>query len=146
MSAYGAIAKLRASNDLLSSTVWSTGGLSGGPEDLTESNLLSLHHLTLKHAQQYDGLVEYLRSVFAGVVEEGRTYPQEDNLTPESFEAYFFGADVFVGLELDGASPCSDGSLFEARDEALASASKNWEGSIAGFYYVRLAHFVNKIS
>ena len=146
MSAYGIISKLRASDNLLPSTVWSTGGLSGVVEPQTEHNLISIHHFTLSHAQQYEGLVHYLQSVFAGVVEEGRTYPQEDELTAESFEAYFFGGDVFVGVALPNGELHPDGSHFPTRNEAIASASKNWGESIAGFYYVSIPKIVNTIS
>jgi len=38
-----------------------------------------------------DDLVALLRDVFNQVVEEGKTYPQEDILTPDGFNAYFLG-------------------------------------------------------
>ena len=34
-------------------------------------------------------LSSYLAAVFNQVVEEGKTYPQEDQLSQESFDAYF---------------------------------------------------------
>jgi hypothetical protein len=137
MSAYGAIAKSRTSNDVLSSTIWSTGGLKVEGKSQDAVNYVSIHHLTLKEAQIHEGLVEYLRSVFAGVVEEGRTYPQEGEITAGSFEAYFFAGDVLVGIVMPLSASSTDGSQFQARDQALASASENWEANIAGFYYVR---------
>ncbi|KAH6913931.1 hypothetical protein BKA70DRAFT_1181759 [Coprinopsis sp. MPI-PUGE-AT-0042] len=137
MSAYGAIVKSHTSGDVLPSTIWSTGGLKVEGDTQAAVKHISLHHLTLKDAQKYQGLVEYLRSVFAGVVEEGRTYPQEDNVTPESFESYFFSGDVLVGIAMPGEAASPDGSHFQERDQALRSASEDWEAGVAGFYYVK---------
>lgn len=139
MSAYGAITKSHIFDGVLPSTVWSTGGLKVEGDSEAVVNHISLHHLTLKDARGYDGLVNYLRSVFAGVVEEGRTYPQEGEITPDSFEAYFFAGDVLVGIVMPKGALSPDGSQFQARDQALASASESWEANIAGFYYVSIS-------
>jgi hypothetical protein len=58
--------------------------------------------ITLETALKSPGLVEYLHSVFARIVEEGRTYPMEvaegEAYSRQAFESYFFAADVIVGV------------------------------------------------
>ena len=102
------------------------------------------------------GLVEYLHSVFARVVEDGKTYPMEvaegEAYSREAFETYFFAADVVVGIVAGGGN---DGSLSGDRPQdgveiisgtadspfgPLSSSSDGhppvWRDIIAGFYYV----------
>ncbi|KAF8891779.1 hypothetical protein BD779DRAFT_1610503 [Infundibulicybe gibba] len=99
MSAYGDILPPSRST-ILSPTVWPVAQASAGGKYLT------VHHLTLSVARKWDGLVEYL----AGEGEMGQ----------QTFEAYFFAADVFVGIV--GAD---------------SDSWKEWEECIVGYYYVK---------
>ena len=93
MSAYGEIK--RAYNAAsLPATKWkgpATGSTGHGA-------CITVHHLTLGSARSLPGLIQYLSAVFEKEVEDGLTYPQEGDMPQSTFEAYFFAADVFVGL------------------------------------------------
>lgn len=114
-----------------------------------------MYHLTLEIAMKSPGLVEYLHSVFAQVVEDGRTYPMEvaegETYSRQAFERYFFAADVIVGILVgegggDGFSieRHREVEIVSGTDSQLASSilSKDghpsvWEDVVVGFYYVR---------
>lgn len=101
-------------------------------------------HLKLSTARQSPGLVEYLNRVFAKVVEDGRTYPQEEDMNGEAFEKYFFAADVFLGI-----ISSSHSEETKSRGEATLKdicAGRTWEECVAGFYYVNALITVNQIS
>ena len=146
MSAYGAISKADKRGSLLPTTRWTT------PDKVTGSlTPIDLYHLTLETALKSPGLVEYLHSVFARIVEDGRTYPMEvvegEGYSRQAFESYFFAADVFVGILAEGPSGDSldanrpgdgteiapgTGSPFGPKD----GQPPVWEDVIVGFYYV----------
>ncbi|EFI28130.1 MPR1 [Coprinopsis cinerea okayama7 len=136
MSAYGEVKRSQASVAPLPSTFWRT---SLGADSKGAPETIAVHHLTLQIIEKYDALLDYLREVFAAVVEEGRTYPQEGDINEKSFQSYFFAADVFVGVAVTSPSSqehqCSDGAL--TSHESLELASKDWRGSVSGFYYVK---------
>ncbi|KAK0559735.1 hypothetical protein OC844_004214 [Tilletia horrida] len=104
MSAYGAIIRTAPAAQVgpSPSTLWPTRD---------PARVLSVHHLTLASAlalpldHEGGSLMEHLRSTFAKTLEDGRTYPQEDvsgfQGDGKAFEAYFFAADVFVGVLVD---------------------------------------------
>lgn len=132
MSAYGDIKRL-VKNAPLSSTIWKSDAQNG-----KETSYITVHHLTLLAARQLPGFLEYLGAVFAKEVEDGLTYPQEGEMGQETFEAYFFAADVFVGIvggppSAERAEAASQLSIEEARD------GRTWEECIAGYYYVGAA-------
>ncbi|GAA5857250.1 hypothetical protein JCM8547_009398 [Rhodosporidiobolus lusitaniae] len=88
-----------------------------------------------------DELVGYLAGVFNDVVEEGRTYPQMEKQTVESFAGYFFAADCFIGL-LDVATPeMADVSAGLDREEGYSlesvRAGRDWKDCVLGMYYVK---------
>ncbi|KII93899.1 hypothetical protein PLICRDRAFT_88195 [Plicaturopsis crispa FD-325 SS-3] len=122
MSAYGSIASRTVDAPPLPTTAWTTNA----------SSLLVVHHLTLKTARKYKGLIEHLYKVFHAEVERGMTYPQETVDTQDVFEAYFFAADVFVGV-------VGDGRTVDSKNPDIDSlrGDRSWEDSIAGFYYVK---------
>jgi hypothetical protein len=134
MSAYGHLQ--RTNSKILSSTSWPLRVK--GSQSVADR--LTLFHLTLDTVKTHSGLVDYLQSVFSDVIEEGQTYPQEDRVTTESFESYFFSGDVFVAvLRQDNATEWPGSS---ERDNPIVvnqtiHSSSNWEKSIAGFYYVK---------
>lgn len=149
MSAYGAIPLVNKNGSPLPTTRWTTRDkATGSPISI------DLYHLTLETASNSPGLVEYLHSVFARIVEEGRTYPMEvaegDRYPRQAFESYFFAADVIVGvLAGEGAGDCSsvshrDGvdivsrtdSPFGSSDLSKDGQPLVWEDIIVGFYYV----------
>jgi len=145
MSAYGAILKADKRGSLLPTTRWTTHDkVTGSPIPI------DVYHLTLEIALKSSGLVEYLHSVFARVVEDGRTYPMEvaegEEYSREAFESYFFAADVVVGVlagEQEGDN-CHDGAeivLGTGYPSGPSASSKGgqppvWEDIIVGFYYV----------
>ena len=146
MSAYGVISKAYDSESPLPATRWSI------PDKGTRPPIsIDLYHLTLEAALKSPGLVEYLHSVFAQIVEDGRTYPMEvtqgEEYSREAFESYFFADDVIVGVLADeengdGQSvDCQDGVEIVPGTNSTFGASRDdqpfaWEDVIAGFYYV----------
>ncbi|KAI0827942.1 hypothetical protein BC628DRAFT_1366368 [Trametes gibbosa] len=140
MSAYGAIPTRSLSS--LPSTIWKLYC-----KRTNAHNYLTLHNLTLEAAQKYPGLIDYLHSVFAAELEDGRTYPQEilpgQCYTRAQFDAYFFAADILVAVTApsssDGAADSIDGPDGTQVQIAFAEAvgGRSWEESIAGCYYVK---------
>ncbi|KAJ7209735.1 hypothetical protein GGX14DRAFT_551229 [Mycena pura] len=128
MSAYGAISKSFNLSGPLPSTVWH---MRAGA-----APYVSVHHLTLSTAKSLPGLVAYLGTVMASVVDEGMTYPQETML-PEAFEAYFFSGDVFIAIIPSGDGP----GRVEGTETSLtmeeARQNRSWEECVAGYYYVK---------
>lgn len=153
MSAYGDIKRVRDGTSL-PSTFWL-------PEHSREENVkpdqcITIHHLTLETARALPGLLEYLGAVFAKEIEDGLTYPQEGEMVQNTFEAYFFAADVFVGIvghssprtataSIDnaiGAPTISDISSSgnnqppSRYDISTERGERTWQDSVAGYYYV----------
>ncbi|KIJ15515.1 hypothetical protein PAXINDRAFT_114666 [Paxillus involutus ATCC 200175] len=115
MSAYGSISRpFRAS--YLPPTAWQS------PRDAHV--FVTLHHIDQSAINLHPGLFDYLHSTFADEVDKGLTYPQEDVRDPDTFGAYFFGADVFIAIT-------SSGDIIGAR------GGRSWEECVAGFYYVK---------
>jgi hypothetical protein len=124
MSAYGDL-KAPSSGEILATIRWPTK---------RPDTCVTTIHLKLSTARQSPGLVEYLNRVFAKVVEDGRTYPQEEDMNGEAFEKYFFAADVFLGI-----ISSSHSEETKSRGEATLKdicAGRPWEECVAGFYYV----------
>ncbi|KZP02842.1 hypothetical protein FIBSPDRAFT_969558 [Athelia psychrophila] len=138
MSAYGAIAKPACSGTLVASTVWACKPNAKQQNAPTTQNHLTIHHLTLARALAQPGLIDHLRAIFALDIEAGRTYPQETISGDGVFEAYFFGADVFLGLLADGL-PGNTGEGIQETDITIEDARgiRSWEDCVAGFYYVK---------
>lgn len=147
MSAYGDIKRPQTSG-LLPSTVWTSEKRTLGAvdSDANDAEYITVHHLTLKTAREQPGLLEYLGAVFAKEVEDGMTYPQEGDMPQATFEAYFFAADVFLGIV--GTPTANQDSLGTATND-LADGSRNgapgltevragrpWAECIAGYFYV----------
>ncbi|KAF7298062.1 Alternative cyclin Pcl12 [Mycena chlorophos] len=129
MSAYGAIGKPTTLSEALPSTIWRMRA--------TSDAFVTVHHLTLETAKSFPGLVEYLGSVMASVVEEGQTYPQE-TLVLDAFEAYFFSGDVFIAT-IPGSAAALTAEDGTETSETVQSAcrERSWEECIAGAYYVK---------
>lgn len=138
MSAYGDIK--RAQNAaLLSPTVWVFPPRDPGSESGNDAGYITVHHLTLATARAFPGLLEYLGGIFAKEVEDGLTYPQEGEMSQETFEAYFFAADVFiaiVGGESPGTATAGAQELLNA-SISMERGGRTWKDCIAGYYYVR---------
>ncbi len=65
------------------------------------------------------------------------TYPgQEGEISQSAFEAYFFPADVFIGVT--STVTLSDKELCAHSIEA-ERGKRSWEGCIGGFYYVSIS-------
>ena len=138
MSAYGTFSSVRQ-HVSLQSTIWSVQ-----PRPSTvkpDPTHVTIHHLTLLTATPLQDLVAVLHEWFAGVVEEGTTYPQEAELGRDAFEAYFFSADVLVAvLGCDEDELLSEGSGDgQSVDIGIEQAryGRSWKECVAGFYYVR---------
>ncbi|KAF9485998.1 hypothetical protein BDN70DRAFT_870489 [Pholiota conissans] len=138
MSAYGDI-KRAQSAEPLPSTIWehsSNAADDGKPHD---GGSITVHHLTLPTARALPGLVEYLGAVFAKEVEAGLTYPQEGEMSQGTFEAYFFAADVFVGVVGGylGTATVGASAGGQTLDIETERGGRTWEECIAGFYYIK---------
>src|ERR1700723_3152098 len=131
MSAYGEIVKPVSSTSQLASTIWRTN---------YPNKSLTIHHLTIATALLVPGLTDYLHSVFTAVLEDGQTYPMEiadaNIYTRESFEGYFFSADVLIAIKSPFEERPDGSEVVVSVDEARASRS--WSECVAGFYYVRV--------
>jgi len=150
MSAYGATLLVNKGGPPLLATRWTTTDKGTGSQILIDA-----YHLTLETASKSPGLVEYLHSVFAQVVEDGKTYPMEvaegEKYSRQAFESYFFAADVIVGVLADegngtgGSVDRRDGvDIVSGADNPFGSlgSSKDgqppgWEDIIVGFYYIK---------
>ena len=161
MSAYGAISSKGRERELpLPTTRWTTRNKATG-----QPIFINMYHLTLETALKSPGLVEYLHSVFAQVVEDGRTYPMEvaegEAYSRQAFESYFFAADVFVGILANegaggvfvaepGGGPdiaVDKDGFFDSPGSSKDGKPPIWEDVIAGFYYVgRPRRFFSKMS
>ena len=136
MSAYGEIRRGSTSSiSILPSTIW--GSKSHGSDS---DGRITVHHLTLSTARQLPGLLGYLNRIFANEIKNGQTYPQEGEMAQVTFEAYFFAADVFVGIFGGLSKECmTEGGNAEV-DIDDARATRSWEECVAGYYYVRQRH------
>ena len=133
MSAYGDIKKRTNSSIRMTPTIWN----SQSSRDSDISGHISVHHFTLSTARALPGLLDYLGTIFAKEVADGMTYPQEeDSMGQDKFEAYFFSADVFVGIV--GSLPRTIISGSEQSDLEIEQerAGRTWNDCIAGYYYV----------
>lgn len=144
MSAYGDIKRLQSSGPL-PSTTWSLEKRPAAPIDASDAGYITVHHLTLETARELPGLLEYLGAVFAKEVEDGMTYPQEGDMPQTTFEAYFFAADVFLGVvgnptgkqgRLGTATAGDDDGSQSAPGVTDALADRPWAECIAGYFYV----------
>lgn len=129
MSAYGDI-KRTNSFIRLPPTIWNSRVSDG------RSGYISVHHFTLTTARALPGFLEYLGAIFAKEIEDGMTYPQEDDMGQENFEAYFFSADVFVGILGSLPRTAISGSEQPSLDIEEERAGMTWSDCIAGYYYV----------
>lgn len=147
MSAYGDIKRTQSSGSL-ASTTWTLEKRALGTVDTSDAEYITVHHLTLKAAREHPGLSEYLGAVFAKEVEDGMTYPQEGDMPQATFEAYFFAADVFLGIVGKPAASQSslgtatgnlaDGSSNSAPGLTEERAGRSWEDCVAGYFYVSI--------
>jgi len=134
MSAYGDIKRTNSSTRL-PPTIWNSHSsrVSDGHD-----GYISVHHLTLTTARALPGFLEYLGAIFVKEIADGMTYPQEKDMGQENFEAYFFSADVFVGI-IGSTLPRtvtsdSEQSNLEIEEE---KAGRTWNDCIAGYYYIK---------
>jgi len=145
MSAYGTITRPATNAIPLTSTFWECETkhahrvTSGKPGSFP--SCLTIHHLTLATARALPGLIEYLNSVFALDIQAGLTYPQEILDSQEAFEAYFFAADVFIGIVGEGAAVIAK-HMTEGINEVVMSieeskGDRSWLDCVAGFYYIK---------
>ncbi|CEL56559.1 L-azetidine-2-carboxylic acid acetyltransferase OS=Schizosaccharomyces pombe (strain 972 / ATCC 24843) GN=ppr1 PE=1 SV=1 [Rhizoctonia solani AG-1 IB] len=123
MSAYGAIAvPSNRSKDPLKTLSY----VSKQPE-----NSILVVHLTQETVPS--DLVELLHKEFEQELERGQTYPQEGPMDLATFQAYFFAADVFVGLIV----PSGEAAALQTGDIERIRAGRNWDECIVGSYYVK---------
>lgn len=135
MSAYGDI-KRTNSPVRLPPTIWN-------PQSSRVSDGISVHHLTLTSARALPGILEYLGAIFSKEIADGMTYPQEGDMRQETFEAYFFSADVFVGILGSISKAAVSGSERPNLEIEEERADRTWDDCIAGYYYVR--QFLNPL-
>lgn len=149
MSAYGTITLPSRPNTLLPTTSWPC-------KSTSPFKHLTVHHLTLSAAttlsspsttdSNSDTLLSYTHRIFAQVLEDGRTYPQElaegqtwESYTREAFEAYFWAADVFVAIGSEGDEGAGEGGegVEVELDIEKVRKGQTWEECVAGWYYVK---------
>lgn len=148
MSAYGAISRPATSIISLASTFWECERKHA--HEATPGSVplhLAVHHLTLATAQALPGLIEHLSSVFALDIQAGITYPQEALDGQEAFEAYFFAADVFIGIVDEGATMTGKHETGRVTEVDISieksKGSRSWQDCVAGFYYVNLSSVIH---
>ncbi|CAD6568000.1 MAG: hypothetical protein CYPHOPRED_002290 [Cyphobasidiales sp. Tagirdzhanova-0007] len=132
MSAYGHIAPL---GDALQRPL--TPLVYRLPDELKD-----LAVICLESSQIPEELGLHLREVFNGIVREGRTYPQERELSLQEFKNYYLSYNLFVGLLI----PKEGARTFEETHELPQSffadfqaemGNKLWSDVIAGSYYIK---------
>jgi len=135
MSAYGEI-KRAQSTEALPSTFWLSSA-----RTYDADGYISVYHLTFSTARALPGLIEYLHTVFAREIEDGMTYPQEGEMLQATFDAYFFAADVFIGV----VGVTTRTGITDAGEQTSTledeRAGRTWEDAVAGYYYVRAGNF-----
>ncbi|KZO97328.1 acyl-CoA N-acyltransferase [Calocera viscosa TUFC12733] len=74
-----------------------------------------------------DALFEHLHTLFNSILDEGRTYPQEFELSGQAFEDYYFGeiADAWVRRDV------------EKIEDILGKDVKEYKEHVVGMYYVK---------
>ncbi|KAH8828240.1 hypothetical protein DL96DRAFT_1602382 [Flagelloscypha sp. PMI_526] len=133
MSPYGA-SEHPVNRPQQTSTTW--------PIRSTPSHTIVIHHLTLKTAQEHPGLIPFINQVFNDTLEDGQTYPQETVMDQQSFEQYFFAADVFVAVYADAEASekvPTEISVPETTSLSFDATRKDrpWDQCLAGFFYVK---------
>jgi hypothetical protein len=71
-----------------------------------------------------------LQNEFNEELERGNTYPQEGPLDRDAFLAYYFAADVFIGIAVSSETGDSPDSIDAARN------GREWKDCVVGCYYV----------
>jgi len=117
----------------LTPTIWNSQSF----RDSDTSGHISVHHFTLATARALPGLLEYLGAIFAKEVADGMTYPQEEDMGQDKFEAYFFSADVFVGIVGSLPRTIISGSEQSNLEIEQERAGRTWDDCIAGYYYIK---------
>ncbi|KAB5592475.1 L-azetidine-2-carboxylic acid acetyltransferase [Ceratobasidium theobromae] len=129
MSAYGAIpSPLNRSTGPLKTLVY--------PLQAKPGYSILVVHLTRESAPSE--LIKLLHEDFEEELESGKTYPQEGPMGRTAFEAYFFAADVFVGVLV----PTAEAGSAENESIEKARAGRDWDESVVGSYYICNAGFV----
>ncbi|CAE6481029.1 unnamed protein product [Rhizoctonia solani] len=123
MSAYGTIAASNRSQKILKALDYV---IQNKPEDS-----ILVMHLTKDTAP--DDLVGLLHREFEEELERGQTYPQEGSMGRAAFEAYFFAADVFVGVII----PSEETAALQNESLERVRAERTWDECIVGSYYVK---------
>ncbi|KAH9485521.1 N-acetyltransferase aca1 [Psilocybe cubensis] len=143
MSAYGDI-KRTVATSALPTTIWTRfSPQNANTGESGTDQFISVHHLTLGMASALPGLLGYLGTVFAKEIEDGLTYPQEGEMEQKTFEAYFFAADVFVGIVGESLPRTASGERVRSGDQAAvqdidaARGTRTWEECVAGYYYIK---------
>lgn len=142
MSAYGDI-KRTNSSIRLTPTIWNSQSYRVSDSPAISGNI-SVHHFTLTTARALPGLLEYLGAIFAKEVADGMTYPQEEDMEQDKFEAYFFSADVFVGIVSSLPRTIISGSGQPNLEIEEERTGRTWNECIAGYYYVSI-HFTSAL-
>ncbi|KAH8920453.1 hypothetical protein BT69DRAFT_1375033 [Atractiella rhizophila] len=89
--------------------------------------------LPLVYAEIPDHVVDHLHALFNDIVRDGRTYPQEEELTRQQFVDYFFATDPLDdGVPLVTSPPISPGFLSH-----YLNSNVPLEEVIAGMYYIK---------
>ena len=97
------------------------------PLKANPGNTVLVLHVTRETAPTE--LVGLLHEEFEQELESGKTYPQEGPMDRAIFEAYFFAADVFVGMIASDESAAS----LEGADVDKVREGRSWDESVVGY-------------
>ncbi|KZT51971.1 hypothetical protein CALCODRAFT_487508 [Calocera cornea HHB12733] len=96
-----------------------------------------------------DALFEHLHGLFNSILDEGRTYPQEFELTGEAFQDYYFSYDCFVGVRDQNFIPTRGTGSWDPQvdawvrrdvetiEDVLGKDVKDYKEHVVGMYYVK---------
>ncbi|KAG8883975.1 hypothetical protein FRB97_005419 [Tulasnella sp. 331] len=94
---------------------------------------LVIFHVTLDSIPA--DLIPLLHDEFSAELQRGNSYPQQGPIDIDAFKAYFFAADVFVGIAVTG-------QVDTPTTLELARAERSWSSCVWGFYYICNGGFV----
>ncbi|KAG9000844.1 hypothetical protein FRB94_005122 [Tulasnella sp. JGI-2019a] len=133
MSPYGSSQVRRSTNILpplvlpLRDTISRPAASAALPVDSIEVTSLCISHVTLETAPA--DLIQFLHHEFSAELLRGNTYPQEEALDLDAFKAYYFAADVFIGIVVPRDSTPTT--------LEMAGAGRPWPTCVSGFYYIK---------
>jgi len=82
-------------------------------------------------------LASLLHTIFNDVVQEGKTYPQDEPLSEAAFESYYLANDLFLGVLAPSEVHVPLDGMEDTRTLDECRAGRSWQACVAGMYYVK---------